>query len=107
MSDEQKEIEVFESNRFGKQLDKFSEAAQTVIEDEVDKIIENPKIGEQKKGDLSYLRVHKFTLNRQETLLGYSFQEQKLILTLLQLGSHENFYSDAKNKRKIDLKLIG
>lgn len=107
MSDEQKEIEVFESNRFGKQLNKFSETNQSVIEDEIDKIIDNPSIGESKKGDLTYLRVHKFILNSQQILLGYSFFEQKLTLTLLQLGSHENFYSDAKNKRKSDLKLIG
>ena len=58
----------------------------------------NPTWGEQKKGDLDFLRVHKFKLSNQEFLLGYMYEDDELILTLLKLGFHESFYRDLKNE---------
>jgi len=106
MSEKQNEIDVFQSGRFEKALNKLSDAQLKVVEDEIDKIIEYPAIGERKKGDLSHLRVHKFKLDNQLALLGYSWLEDKLELYLLQFDSHENFYKKMKNRRKDDLKLI-
>jgi len=60
--------------------------------------MDEPALGEQKKGDLSFLRVYKFKMNKQLTLLGYSFDDGALILELLALGSHENFYRDIKRR---------
>ena len=57
-----------------------------------------PTVGEQKKGDLAFLRVHKFKMNKQMTLLGYSFNNGTLTLELMALGSHENFYRDVKRQ---------
>ncbi|MFT8209998.1 MAG: type II toxin-antitoxin system RelE/ParE family toxin [Symbiopectobacterium sp.] len=102
-----KDIEVYQSRRFEKALNKLPEAQLKVVEDEVDKIIEDPTIGVQKKGDLHFLWVHKFPLNKQQALLGYAWVEDKLELYLLSISSHENFYQDQKNHRKINLKLIG
>ncbi len=62
----------------------------------VKELMEKPTLGEQKKGDLSFLRVHKFRMNKQLTLLGYSFNDGTLTLELMMLGSHENFYHDIK-----------
>ncbi|WP_347363448.1 type II toxin-antitoxin system RelE/ParE family toxin [Vibrio vulnificus] len=109
MSDVQEEnpIEVYETRRFEKQLSKLSEAQCTVVEDEIDKIIENPELGTRKKGDLSHLWVHKFKMDKQEVLLGYSWVEDKLELYLLNVGPHENYYESMKKSRKADLKLIG
>lgn len=107
MSEEQNEIEVFESNLFTKQLKKLSKNDLKVVEDEIDRVIDDPEIGEQKKGDLSYLRVHKFKLNSQLVLLGYSWKDAELQLYLLSVGPHENFYDALKERRKADLKLIG
>ena len=56
-----------------------------------------PELGEQKKGGLDFLRVHKFKLSNQEVLLGSIYEEDEIILTLLKLGSHENFYRGIKN----------
>ncbi|CNK36036.1 type II toxin-antitoxin system RelE/ParE family toxin [Yersinia alsatica] len=99
-------IDVYESGRFAKALSRLSEQQLTVVEDQIERIIANPEMGELKKGDLSYLRVHKFQLNHQLTLLGYSWVEQKIELYLLSLSSHENFYQEQKRLRKTDLKLI-
>lgn len=106
MSEEQNGIDVYESRRFEKTIKKLTEAQLKVVEDEIDKIIQDPQIGEQKKGDLAFLRVHKFQLDNQLGLIGYSWIEARLELYLLQLGSHENFYKKMKGQRKLDQKLI-
>ncbi len=106
MSEEQNKIDVYESRRFEKALSKLSEIQLKVVEDEIDKIIENPEIGEPKKGDLSHISVHKFRLDNQLALLGYSWFQDRLEIYLLQFGSHENFYQKMKVQQKTDLKLI-
>ncbi|EOE2154603.1 type II toxin-antitoxin system RelE/ParE family toxin [Klebsiella pneumoniae] len=109
MSEEQQgqEIDVYQSRRFEKSLSKLPEAQLKIVEDEIDRVINDPLMGEMKKGDLNFLRVHKFQLNNQQVLLGYSCVEDKLELYLLSIGPHENFYTDQKKHRKADLKLIG
>lgn len=106
MPAEQNEIDVYESNTFSKQIANLSEKQLQVVEDEIDKIIDNPEIGERKVGDLSYLWVHKFKLEGQLVLLGYSWVENKLELYLLNVGPHENFYQEVKKRRKADIQLI-
>ncbi|MDA5535073.1 type II toxin-antitoxin system RelE/ParE family toxin [Yersinia mollaretii] len=99
-------IDIYESSRFAKALSRLSEQQLIAVEDQIELIITQPEIGELKRGDLSYLRVHKFQLNNQLILLGYSWVEQKIELNLLSLSSHENFYQEQKRLRKVDLKLI-
>ncbi|QIG07170.1 type II toxin-antitoxin system RelE/ParE family toxin [Proteus sp. ZN5] len=106
MSEPQKEIDVYQSARFEKAMKKLPESDAKIIEDEIDQIIDNSLIGEQKKGDLAYLRVHKFRLNELTVLLGYSWIANKVELYLLHIGSHGNFYDAQKKQRKTDLKLI-
>ena len=106
MSEEQNEIDVYVSRRFKKALSKLPEAQLKIVEDEVDRIIDDPDMGEQKKGDLSHLRVHKFKMDNQLALLGYSWLEEKVEIYLLQFGSHENFYQKMKEQRKVDIKLL-
>ena len=107
MSEEpQKTIDVYETNRFAKSLKKMPKQQLSLVEDEIEKIISDPEIGERKKGDLSYLRVHKFKLSGQLVLLGYSWYDQQLKLILLDIGPHENFYQKASNKRDTDLDFI-
>ncbi|MFA4846534.1 MAG: type II toxin-antitoxin system RelE/ParE family toxin, partial [Patescibacteria group bacterium] len=55
-----------------------------------------PFIGTRKSGDLSGLSVHKFKMVNQLTLLAYDYDEESDTLTLLALGSHENFSRDLK-----------
>ena len=60
------------------------------------KLIENPLLGEQKKGDLAFLFVYKFKMVKQLTLLGYSYEDGTVTLELMALGTHENLYRDIK-----------
>ncbi|PCJ45345.1 MAG: addiction module toxin RelE [Gammaproteobacteria bacterium] len=100
------EVLVYETRRFAKALGKLNEATQKSVENEIEKVIADPGLGEQKKGDLNHLWVHKFKINNQEWLLGYNWNEEKITIHLLQLGSHENYYQKARHQRKGDLKKI-
>ena len=87
---------IKQSNSFKKSVNKLSKQQKIVLDDEVKTLLSNPTLGVQKKGDLGFLRVHKFKCFNQEFLLGYMYEEEELILTLLKLGPHENFYRDMK-----------
>lgn len=102
----EKEIDVYQTRRFEKKYNSLTEAERDGVDEQIEIIIETPEIGERKKGDLSFMRVHKFHLSNQLHLLGYSYVEEKLELHMLSFGSHENFYSDQKKHRKADLKII-
>jgi hypothetical protein len=58
--------------------------------------MDDPILGEQKKGDLAFLRVYKFKMVKQLTVLGYSYEDGTVTLELIATGSHENFYRDIK-----------
>ncbi|MBL7180110.1 MAG: type II toxin-antitoxin system RelE/ParE family toxin [Desulfobacterales bacterium] len=64
------------------------------FEDEVEKIILKPDIGEAKKGDLSGFRVHKFSHKKQKFLIAYQFQAEDIVF--FKIGPHENFYRELK-----------
>lgn len=59
-------------------------------------IAENPLIGQMKKGDLAGMRVYKFRMVNQLTLLAYVYDEFSNTVTLYDVGPHENFYRDLK-----------
>ncbi|CEG55944.1 putative addiction module antitoxin [Legionella fallonii LLAP-10] len=90
-------LTIKQSNSFKKTVRKLPKQHKAILDEEVRKLVNNPVLGERKKGDLDFLRVHKFKLLNQEVLLGYMFEEDEIILTLLKLGTHENFYRDIKN----------
>lgn len=100
------DIQVIVSPTFKRAFKKLNTKLQDKVDDEIEALIENPELGEQKKGNLSHLRVHKFKLDRTQYLLGYNWQQQRLTLYLLQLGPHENYYQDAAKRSDTDKKFI-
>ena len=88
---------VLQTPTFKKAVKKLHKNQKADLDKAVKKLIENPFLGDQKKGDLAFLRVYKFKMVKQLTLLGYSYQDGTVTLELLALGSHENFYRDIKN----------
>ncbi len=91
-----KATSVLQTPAFKRTVKKLKPNQKKDLDAAVKELIENPNLGEQKKGDLVFLRVHKFKMNKQLTLLGYSFDDGTLTLELMALGSHENFYRDIK-----------
>lgn len=88
---------VVQAPSFKKAAKKLDKNQKADLDQAIRFLIEQPLSSEQKKGDLAYLRVYKFKMVNQDTLLGYSYEESQLILELLAFGSHENFYRDLKN----------
>ena len=88
--------EVLQTSIFKKAVKKLHKNQKKDLDAAVRELIENPLLGEQKKGDLVFLRVYKFKMFNQLTLLGYSYEEGTVILELIALGVHENFYRDLK-----------
>ena len=64
------------------------------MDNAVSNIVNDPTLGEAKKGDLAGVFVYKFKCNGVLTLLAYEYDPATRILLLL--GSHENFYRDLK-----------
>ena len=93
-----KAVAVLQSPTFKKAVKKLKANQKKDLDVAVKKLMADPELGERKKGDLAFLRVYKFTMSKQLTLLGYSFDDGTLILELMALGAHENFYRDLKRR---------
>jgi mRNA-degrading endonuclease RelE of RelBE toxin-antitoxin system len=89
-------IKVLQTPSFKKAVKKLHKNQKSDLDSAVKTLLESPTIGEQKKGHLSFMRVYKFKMAKQLTLLGYSYEDGALVLELMTLGTHENFYRDAK-----------
>jgi len=87
-------MQIYQSNRFQKSYKKLFPNQLNETNNAINDIIANPDIGEQKHGDLSWLRVYKFKCLGFLTLIGYSIKNDAL--TFIALGPHENFYRDIK-----------
>jgi mRNA-degrading endonuclease RelE of RelBE toxin-antitoxin system len=86
-------VDIIQTNRFKKVYKKLNPNQLREVNKAIETIIKNPNIGEQKKGSLSWLRVFKFRSFGQLTLLGYNVEKgEKIVLTLVNIGPHENFY---------------
>jgi len=83
--------------KFKKTYKKLHSNQQSCVDGAIEVVTANPAIGEQKLWDLSALRVYKFRMLGQLTLLGYTVEENgEIILTFVDVGPHENFYRDLK-----------
>lgn len=89
-------VTVVQTQSFARQIKKLHKNQKQDLDKTVCLILENPALGDMKKGDLLGIQVYKFSMTGQLTLLAYEFFENQLQLYLLALGSHENFYRDLK-----------
>lgn len=88
--------QVLQTASFKKTVKKLNPHQKRDLDIAVRQVVAEPTIGERKKGDLAFLRVHKFKMVKQTSLLGYSYEDGSITLELIALGSHENFYRDVK-----------
>lgn len=80
--------------KFKKAYKKLHPKEKGIVDTAIEAIVQNPKIGTEKKGELTGVFVHKFKIRQQEMLLAYEWIPK--LRTLLALGVHENFYRDLK-----------
>lgn len=76
----------------------MSKPEKETLDREVKKIAENPAMGEEKKGDLKGVFVHKFKFKITRYLLAYRKVDNDLELVII--GPHENYYRDLKQYLK-------
>lgn len=79
---------------FKRAYTKLHKNMKSKVDEAIYAMIQNPKIGQEKKGDLSGVYVYKFKVHRQESLLAYEWDHKQRLL--LAFGVHENFYRDLK-----------
>ena len=76
----------------------MSKAEKDSLDQEIRKIAEDPNIGEEKKGDLRKIFVHKFKIKTAQYLLAYRHISKDLELVMI--GQHDNYYRDLKQYLK-------
>jgi len=89
-------MNIVQTTTFRRAVKKLHKNQKKELDNAIKTIVENPDIGEAKVGDLSGISVYKFKMVKQLTLLAYSYEDQTITLTLLALGTHENFYRNLK-----------
>jgi mRNA interferase RelE/StbE len=88
-------MKVIQSHIFERKAKKLSKPQKAQLDEAIREILRNPAIGEQKKGDLKMVFIHKFHIDNTLFLLAYAYTHE--ILELIMLGPHENYYKDLKN----------
>ena len=91
-------MKVIQSRSFERKVKKFTKSEKKKLDDHIRKIIDNPSIGTQKKGDLRGVYIHKFKIQTLQYLLAYRFVGEDL--ELIMIGPHENYYRDLKSYLK-------
>lgn len=88
------EIVVKQMPAFKKAYKKLHTNQKNKVNEAIRSVIKNPRIGEEKKGDLAGVFVYKFKIHHQEMLLAYEWSMEERLL--LALGVHESFYRNLK-----------
>ena len=91
-------MRIYQSRSFKNKVKKMSEPEKDSLDREVRSIADDPSVGEEKKGDLRGIFVHKFKLNTMQYLLAYRKIGEDL--ELIMIGLHENYYRDLKQYMK-------
>jgi hypothetical protein len=91
-------MEMIYKPPFRKFVKKQTRPLQLAAEDEVERIAEDPLIGETKLGDLHGIQIHKFKFQRHSFLIAYRVAGPKIIF--YSMGPHENVYRDLKRYLK-------
>jgi len=91
-------MKIIQSRSFEQRVKKFNQAQKMILDEQVRLILKDPDIGDEKKGDLSQVYVHKFKIKTIQYLLAYCFNEEQL--ELIMIGPHQNYYRDLKKYMK-------
>jgi mRNA interferase RelE/StbE len=89
---------IYQSKSFAQKVKKMRKQEKEILDQEVQRIAQNPSIGEEKKGDLTGVFVHKFKTETAQYLLAYRKIDPDLELVMI--GPHENYYRDLKQYLK-------
>jgi mRNA interferase RelE/StbE len=87
-------MKVLQSRSFDKKTKRLTKKQKNILDKQIQKIFDNPVIGQEKKGDLRGIYVCKFKIEATQHLLSYRFVKEAL--ELIMIGPHENYNRDLK-----------
>ena len=87
-------MKILQSRSFEKKTKRLTKKQKNILDKQIRKILDNPIIGQEKKGDLRGIYVHKFKIETTQYLLSYRFVGEAL--ELIMIGPHENYYRNLK-----------
>jgi mRNA interferase RelE/StbE len=91
-------MKVLQSRSFANKVKRFTKKQKIILDGEIRKILDNPAIEQEKKGDLRGVYIHKYKIGTVQYLLSYRFNKDNL--ELIMIGPHENYYRDLKSYLK-------
>jgi mRNA interferase RelE/StbE len=91
-------MKIYQSRSFEQKVKKLPKQEKTVLDQQIRRIAEDPAVGEEKKGDLKGVFVHKFKHKATQYLLAYRKAGKNL--ELIMIGPHENYYRELKQYLK-------
>lgn len=91
-------MRIYQSRSFEQKVKKLSRQEKEILDRELRKIAGDISIGEEKKGDLGGVFVHKFKIKTAKYLIAY--RKAGKDLELIMIGPHENYYRDLKRYLK-------
>ncbi|MBU1706072.1 MAG: type II toxin-antitoxin system RelE/ParE family toxin [Pseudomonadota bacterium] len=91
-------MKIYQSRSFEQKVKKMSKQEKDALDEEIRRIVANPQLGEEKKGDLRAVFVHKFKFKTTQYLIAYRKVADDLELVMV--GPHENYYRDLKQYLK-------
>ena len=84
-------MRVLVTPSLAKAVKKLHQSQKSELDDAVRAVSVAPEIGEAKVGDLAGVRIFKFRLSNQLSLLAYRILDEHSVKLLI-FGPHENFY---------------
>ena len=86
-------MKIIQSRTFEQRVRRFQKREKRILDQQVRKIAKDPSIGQEKRGELRGVFVHKFKIHATQYLLSYRMAEPDA-LELVMIGPHENYYRD-------------
>ena len=84
-------MRIIQSRTFEKRVRRFRKQEKGILDRQVRRIAKDPSIGQEKRGELRGVFVHKFKIHATQYLLSYRMADTDT-LELIMIGPHENYY---------------
>lgn len=87
-------------NSASKAFSKLDKPVRTMVLTALDKIAENPFIGDMLKGDLATIYSYRLKVSGAEYRIAYQVKKQEIVVVIMQIGTRENFYEELRKRFK-------
>ncbi|NQU38625.1 MAG: type II toxin-antitoxin system RelE/ParE family toxin [Lentisphaerae bacterium] len=86
-------MRIVQSRTFEKKVRRFRTQEKSILDQQVRKIAKDPSIGQEQRGEIRGIFVHKFKMHATQYLLSYRMTSVDTV-ELIMIGPHENYYRD-------------